>query len=77
MVSPTALAGGVFMRPKTVLQRRKKSRKQRYVLKRLQWSSIERQIWLDDVMKTVIDLYVEQEGLVQELPLFDNLKKSK
>jgi hypothetical protein len=65
------------MRPKSVTRRQGKEPQPRYVVRHLRWTPEERQMWLEDVMKLLIDLYVEQEELEQELPLFDFSKKSK
>jgi len=45
------------------------------VVKPLRWNEERKQAWLGDVMRVIIDMYIEQQQLQPELPIFEIRKK--
>jgi hypothetical protein len=64
------------MCPNSAKQRRKRKDECPYVVKPLRWNEERKKAWLHDVMRVIIDMYIEQHQLEPELPLFDMQKKS-
>jgi hypothetical protein len=64
------------MCPHSAKQRLKKQGECPYVVKPLRWNEERKKAWLADVMRVIIDMYIEQQHLQPELPLFDSRKKS-
>ena len=63
------------MCPNSAKQRRKRKEECPYVVKPLRWNEERKQAWLGDVMRVIIDMYIEQEELQLEVPIFEMRKK--
>jgi hypothetical protein len=47
-----------------------------YDVKPLRWNGERKQAWKEDLMGIIIDMHIEQQGIRQELPIFESRKKS-